>query len=146
MGFASNTMVKKKPQEKKTPKVGYTALSSKAKGDEESLGNNVFDYEQQGKMNQYNKTLEAILSFIGRTYTQPGNVIRSIWALSSVTIPDPPTPTYVDDSTGTDKDKQDAKTKNWLADLEFVEALKETNKKLSILDNNIQASYSLVWG
>ena len=51
---------------------------SRACGDEEALGTNVFDYGQLNKMNQFNKTLEAIISHIGRTYTQSGNIISSI--------------------------------------------------------------------
>ena len=48
------------------------------KGDEEALGYNVFDYGRANNQNQYNKTLETIISHIGRTYTQPGNIITSI--------------------------------------------------------------------
>ena len=32
-----------------------------------------------------------------------------------------------------------------MEDLKYVEALKEANKKQSMLENNIQTSYSLVW-
>ena len=35
------------------------------KGDEEALGYHVFDYGKLNNQNQYNKTLEAIISYIG---------------------------------------------------------------------------------
>ena len=55
-------------------KIKCPTWSSKAKGDEEALKTNVFDYGQQGKMNQYNKTFEAIISYIGRSYIKPGEM------------------------------------------------------------------------
>ena len=139
-------MGKKKYQMKKNPKAGYTTWSSKVKGDEESLGNYVFDYGQQGKMNQYNKTFEAIISYIGRTYSQPGNAISSLRAVRMIDIADPPTLNYQNDTTGDDDAKAAARIHNRMADLNFTEALKESKKKISMLENNIQASYSLVWG
>ena len=35
--------------------------------------------------------------------------------------------------------------KNRMADLEYVEGLKEYNKKQTTLDTNIESAYSLVW-
>ena len=64
--------------------------SYRPKGDEESLGSDVFDYGKHNQ-NQFNRTLKAILSLIGRTFSQPRNTITSIrklensdeWALDS---------------------------------------------------------------
>ena len=94
-------MVKKNNQEKKNRKTGCTAWSSRVKGDEEALGNNVFDYGQQGKMNQFNKTFEAIISHIGRTYPQPGNVIKSLRNEKAIDIEDIQAPDY-EEETGKD--------------------------------------------
>ena len=54
------------------PRAGQTSglKTSRAGRDEEALGSDVFDYSCLNKMNQFNKTLEAIISHIGRTQTQ----------------------------------------------------------------------------
>ena len=109
-------MAKKKSQEKKLSKSSW---SSRVKGDEESLGTNVFDYGQQGKMSQYSKTFKAIISHIGRIYSQPSNVIVSLRSGHKVDIPELATPTYKNDTTGTDDEKKAAKTYNSLADLYY---------------------------
>ena len=93
-------MSSKKQGKSNNKKSGSSAGGYKGpKGDEETLGYNVFDY---GKLNhnQYNKTLEAILSLIGRTYPQPGNTITSIRQGARVVIPDIPTPAYADETVG----------------------------------------------
>ena len=65
------------------------------KGDEVTLGSNVFVYGKHNQ-NQYNRTLEAILSLIGRTFPQPGNTITSIRKLTEVTLSEPSLPSYQD--------------------------------------------------
>ena len=120
--------------------------TSRACGDEEALGSNVFDYGRLNKMNQFNKTLEAIISHIGRTYTQSGNIISSIRMGSRVVLQGPQAPVYQDENTRTAGVDRAARTQNRMADLEYVEGLKEYNKKQTTLDTNIKAAYSLVWG
>lgn len=65
----------------------------KPRGDEEVLGYNVFDYGKHNQ-NQDNKTLETILSLIGRTYQQPSNTITLIRRLRKEMIPDVISPNY----------------------------------------------------
>ena len=88
--ICKNKKMAKKSQEKNPSKSSW---SSRAKWDEESLGTNVLDYGQQGKMNQFNKTFEAIISHIGRTYHQPGNVISSLRSGRKIDMADPAAPT-----------------------------------------------------
>ena len=87
---------------KRTPTGGSNQRYKGPKGDEEALGYHVFDYGRANNQNQYNKTLEAIISHIGRTYTQPGNIITSICNGARVAIPAVPTPTYEDEEDGND--------------------------------------------
>ena len=51
------------------------AKSSNACGEEQKLGNNVFDYGRLNNQNQYNCTLEAILAYIGRKYKLSADTI-----------------------------------------------------------------------
>ena len=53
---------------------------------------------------------------------------------------------YQDENTGTAGVDRAARTQNQMADLEYVESLKEYNKKQTTLDTNIERAYSLVWG
>ena len=81
----------KKNQSKKTnPSGGYKG----PKGGEEDLGYNVFDYGKANNQNQFNKTLEAIISHSGCNYRQPGNIITSIRNGEEVTIPLVPMPNF----------------------------------------------------
>ena len=62
-------------------KSGYQDYSYKNKGpksDKEALGYHVFDYGKAKNHNQYNKILEAVISYIMRNYKQPGNIILAI--------------------------------------------------------------------
>ena len=116
------------------------------KGDEELLGTDVFDYGKHNQ-NQYNKTLEAILSLIGRTFSQPGNTITSIRKLEKVTLREPSVPTYISvDKQKTDSNKQKARKVNHTLDLKYVEELKNHNKEEQVLKANLELAYSLVWG
>ena len=55
---------------KKTGNKGGTNSKFKGtKGDEDALGYHVFDYGKDNSQNQFNKTFEAIISYIGQTYT-----------------------------------------------------------------------------
>ena len=76
---------------RRNPRAGQSGgmKTYRACGDEEALGTNVFDYGQLNKMNQFNKTLEAIISHIGRTYNQSGNIISSIRTGSRVVLQGP---------------------------------------------------------
>ena len=128
---------------KKTNKKAEKTYKSQ-KGDEETLGSNVFDYGKHNQ-NQFNKTLEAILSLIGRTFPQPGNTITSIRRLAEVTLVEPPTPTYQDvDAQKTTSEKQKAKNVNRTLDLKYVEDLKNHNKEKQVLKANLESAYSLV--
>ena len=44
------------------------------------------------------------------------------------------------------EDKRDAKTYNRLAGLHYAEGIKDQDKRQSMLDENIQTAYGLVWG
>ena len=61
-----------------------------------------------------------------------------------VTTDEAATPNYKDDTTGSDQDKALARRHNRMTDLKHVEGLKESSKKKSILENNIESAYSLV--
>ena len=76
--MSSNKKSSKEKNNRRNDKSTGGSWSSKARGDEEALRTNVFDYGRQEKMNQYNKTLEAIISHVGRSYNQPGNLISSL--------------------------------------------------------------------
>ena len=52
--------------------------TNKVKGDEADLGGNVFSYGKINNVNQYNVTFEAILSYIGQTYSKSGDIIKSL--------------------------------------------------------------------
>ena len=94
------------------------------KGDEESLGSDVFDYGKHNQ-NQYNKTLEAILSLVGRTFPQPGNTITSLRKLEKVVLAEPAVPTYQNvNAQKNDEEKQKARNVNRTLDLKYVEELK----------------------
>ena len=116
------------------------------KGAEEALGYHVFDYGKANNQNQYNKTFEAILGHIGCNYSQSGNIITSMRQGQRVNITPILTPTYEDEETGSTADQRTAKSRNRTLDLGYVEQLKERNKKVQLLDENIEAAYSLVWG
>ena len=106
----------------------------------------MFDYGKLNNQNQYNKTLAAIISYIGQTYSQPGNIITSMRNGAYVNIPQVATPTYVSEDDGTEAEKRASKVQNRTANLQYVEGLKERNKKVQTLDRNNEAAYSLVWG
>ena len=118
----------------------------KPKGDEESLGTNIFDYGRANNQNQYNKTLEAVISFIGRTYSQPGNIIKSIRKLQKLEFPPVLTPDYASEAGKKDDELTKVKAINRAKDLEFVDDLKERKKKVQVLKDNAEAVFSLVWG
>ena len=120
--------------------------SYRPKGDEESLGSEVFDYGRHNQ-NQYNRTLEAILSLIGRTFSQPGNTITSIRKLEKVDLPEPRVPTYQNvNAQKNDDEKQRERNVNRTLDLKDVEELKNHNKEEQVLKANLESAYSLVWG
>ena len=106
----------------------------------------MFDYGKANNQNQFNKTLEAIISHIGHNYRQPGNIITSIRNEQEVIIPLVPTPKFQDESDKDDDKARLAKAANRAADLEYVEQIKARNKEKEMLKENIQAAYSLVWG
>lgn len=132
----------KKQQLKKTNPGGYKG----PKGDDEDLGYNVFDYGKANNQNQFTKTLEAIISHIGRNYRQPGNIIISIRNEEEVTILAIPMPDYQDDTVKDAAEAKKAKAANRVADLEYVEQIKAKKKQKEMLHENIQVAYSLVWG
>ena len=116
------------------------------KGDEEALGYNVFDYGKANSQNQFNKTFEAIISHIGRSYPQPGNIIKSLREEKSLDIADIAAPDY-EEETGKDAADIKAKTnKNRALDVQYVESVKARNKKKETLASNLEKAYSLVWG
>ena len=116
------------------------------KGDEDSLGSDVFDYGKHNQ-NQYNKTLEAILSLIGRTFSQPGNTITSMRKLEKVVLREPEVPTYKNvEDLKNDEEKQKVRNLNRTLDLKYVEGLKYHNKEEQVLKGNLESAYSLVWG
>ena len=135
-------MSKKQNPKKTNPSGGYKG----PKGDEEELGYHVFDYGKANNQNPFNKTLEAIISHIGRNYRQPGNIITSIRNKQEVIIPLVPTPTFQDESVKDADQARLAKAANRAADLEYVEQIKARNKEKETLKENVQAAYSLVWG
>ena len=65
--------------------------------------------------------------------------------MRTITIPAAPMPTY-EAETGTEEEIRAAKGRNRLADLRYTEDLKERNRKVQALEQNIEAAYSLVWG
>ena len=140
---------KTSPTNKNSGKKGGTTYPSKqkgSKGDEESLGYHVFGYGTANDQNQYNKTLETIISFIGRNHKQSGNIITLIRSGVKLMTQAPATPNYKDDQ---DKDADVAranKATNRALDLDYVEKVKSRNKQLETLDENVEAAYSLVWG
>ena len=97
-------MSSKKQQAKRSNQQGYSNTSriKGSKGDEEALGYNVFDYDKANNQNQYNKTFEAIISHIGCTYHQPGNIIKSPREGKKVDIPQIGVPNFQDDTTSDD--------------------------------------------
>ena len=139
-------MSSKKQNKTNTKKSGNSAGGYKGpKGDEESLGYNVFDYGRLNH-NQYNKTLEAILSLIGQTYSQPGNTITSIRQGARVNIPDILTPAYEDETTGDVAQQRAGRAINRTLDIGYVESLKNRSKEIQTLKANIESAFSLVWG
>ena len=110
-------MSKKQNPKKTNPSGGYKG----SKGDKEELGYHVFDYGKANNQNQFNKTLEAIISHIGRNYRQPGNIITSIRNKQEVIIPLVPAPMFEDENIkGVDAARL-ARATNRAADLEYVE-------------------------
>ena len=123
-----------------------TSKLNNAQGEEQELGNNVFDYRRLNNQNQYNRTLEAILAYIGRKYKLSADTIKSLRNLQKVIIPNLALPSYRDDSTGDAAAIQAAKTHNRIEDLKYVEKLKEHNKRMGTLDDNLSSAYNLIWG
>ena len=127
-------------------KGGTTSKFKGIKGDDKALGYHVFDYGKVNSQNQFNKTFEAIISHIGQTYPQPGNVIKSLREEKEIDIANIPVPNY-EEETGADAAEIRAKkNKNRALDVEYVEAVKVQNKKKETLKSNLEKAYSLVWG
>ena len=131
-------MSKKQNPKKTNPSGGYKG----PKGDEEDLGYHVFDYGKANNQNQFNKTLEAIISHIGRNYRQPGNIITSKRNKQEVIIPLVPTPKFQDESVKDDDKARLAKAANRAADLEYVEQIKARNREKETLKENVHAAYT----
>ena len=92
------------------------------------MGYHVFDYGKANSQNQHNKTFEAVISYIGRNYKQPGNIITSLRAGVRGNIQTVVTPTYADD-TATDKaEARAAKARNRALDLEYTKKVKAQSK------------------
>ena len=91
------------------------------------------------------KKLEVVISYIGYTYSQPGNMIKSIRQGRKMDIPPVVMPTYQHE-TGTNAKIKRAGAINRTLDLEYDEGIKERNSKVQTLDGNVEAAYSLVWG
>lgn len=85
------------------------------------------------------------MSYIGHTYSQPGNMIKSISQGRKVDILPVLMPIYQDE-TGTNAKIKRARDINRTLDLEYDEGIKERNRKIQTLDENVEAAYSLVWG
>ena len=144
-------MSSKKQDSKKSGYQGYSNKTKGPKGDEEGMGYHVYDYGKANNQNQYNKTFEAVISFIGRNYKQPGNIITSLRNGERVDVPGVATPTYADDVAAGEAVEQKAaaraaKATNRALDLEYTEKVKARNKQIEQLEENVQSSYSLVWG
>ena len=115
---------------KKTGNKGKSSSKLKGiKGDEEALGYHVFDYGKANSQNQFSKTFEAIISHIGQTYPQPGNVIKSLRNEKAIVIDDIAALDYEDEAGKDAAEIRAKKNKNRALDVQYVEAVKAQNKK-----------------